>query len=124
MVLVLFNNLTENDKSVAVEHLIKSSTPSQDFFLMIILSVLTATFGLLLNNVAVIIGSMLIAPMLYPFLSLSLGVTMSDAGLISRSFYTAALWAPPYRKRPTSMPKMTRAAPRTLLARKLETTTI
>jgi uncharacterized hydrophobic protein (TIGR00271 family) len=94
MVLVLFKNLTENDKSVAVEHLIKSSTPSQDFFLMIILSVITATFGLLLNNVAVIIGSMLIAPMLYPFLSLSLGITLSDASLISRAFYTVLkAWA-------------------------------
>jgi uncharacterized hydrophobic protein (TIGR00271 family) len=31
---------------------------------------------------------MLIAPMLYPFLSLSLGITISDGKLISRSFYT------------------------------------
>jgi uncharacterized hydrophobic protein (TIGR00271 family) len=88
MVLVLFKNLTNKDKSVAVERLIKGSTPSQDFFFMIILSILTATFGLLLNNAAVIIGSMLIAPMLYPALSLSLGITMFDPQLIGRSFYT------------------------------------
>jgi uncharacterized hydrophobic protein (TIGR00271 family) len=88
MVIVLFRNLTNKDKSVAVERLIKGSTPSQDFFFMIVLSILTATFGLLLNNVTVIIGSMLIAPILYPVLSLSLGITMSDSQLISRSFYT------------------------------------
>ena len=88
MVLVLFRNLTETDKTNAVEHLIKNSTPNQDFFFMIILSILTATFGLITNSTAVIIGSMLIAPMLYPLLSLSLGVTISDAGLVSRSFYT------------------------------------
>lgn len=88
MVLVLFNNLTEKNKSEAVERLIKGSTPSQDFFLMIILSILTATFGLLMGNVAVVIGSMLIAPILYPVLSLSLGIIMSDVGLISRAFYT------------------------------------
>ncbi len=88
MVLLLFNNLTGKDKSNAVERLISASTPSQDFFLMVVLSVLTATFGLLLNNVAVIIGSMLIAPILYPILSLSLGIIMSDPKLISRSFYT------------------------------------
>ena len=86
--IILFNNLTGKDKTEAVERLISGSTPSQDFFLMIILSILTATFGLLLNNVAVIIGSMLIAPILYPILSLSLGVIMSDFKLISRSFYT------------------------------------
>ena len=88
MVLVLFNNLTNKDKTHAVERLISASTPSQDFFLMVVLAVATATFGLLLNNVAVIIGSMLIAPILYPILSLSLGISMSNPQLVSRSLYT------------------------------------
>jgi uncharacterized hydrophobic protein (TIGR00271 family) len=88
MVLVLFNNLTNRDKTHAVERLISASTPSQDFFLMVVLAVATATFGLLLNNVAVIIGSMLIAPILYPILSLSLGISMSNFQLVKRSFYT------------------------------------
>lgn len=88
MIIVLFENLTDKDKSNAVERLIKGSTPSQDFFFMIILSILTATFGILLNNFSVIIGSMLIAPMLYPILSLALGINMSDSKLISRSFFT------------------------------------
>ena len=86
--LILFNNLTEKDKTVAIERLIKGSTPTQDFFLMVILSILTATFGLLLNNVAIIIGSMLIAPILYPILSLALGIIISDFQLITRAGYT------------------------------------
>lgn len=86
--ILLFNNLTGKDKSQAVERLIAASTPRQDFFFMIILSVLTATFGLLLNNAAIVIGSMLIAPILYPILSLSLGITISDQKLMSRSFFT------------------------------------
>ncbi|MBU2028446.1 TIGR00341 family protein [Patescibacteria group bacterium] len=88
MFLSLFSNLTEKDKSNAIENLIETSTPSKDFFLMIILSILMATFGLLINSSAIIIGSMLIAPMLYPILSLALGITISDTRLISRSFYT------------------------------------
>lgn len=88
MPLALFNNLTEKDKSRAIENLIESSAPKQDFFLMVILSILMATFGLLLNSSAIIIGSMLIAPILYPILSLSLGIIMSDPKLISRSLYT------------------------------------
>jgi uncharacterized hydrophobic protein (TIGR00271 family) len=88
MALVLFNNLTEKDKSNAIENLIAESTPRQDFFLMVILSVLMATFGLLIGNTAVVIGSMLIAPILYPILSLSLGIVIADFKLISRSFYT------------------------------------
>lgn len=86
--LILFDNLTGKDKSAAVERLISASTPRQDFFFMIILSMITATFGLLLNNAALIIGSMLIAPILYPILSLSLGIILSDANLMSRSLYT------------------------------------
>ena len=88
MAITLFSSLTKKDKTDAVDHLISGSTPTQDFFLMIILSILTATFGLLLNSMAVIIGSMLIAPILYPILSLSLGIIMSDFKLISRSFWT------------------------------------
>lgn len=85
---MLFNNLTEKDKSDAVERLITNSTPHQEFFLMVIFSILMATFGLLLNSAAVVIGSMLIAPILYPILSLSLGIVMSDSKLISRALYT------------------------------------
>lgn len=84
----IFNNLTEKEKSDAVESLIKNSTPHQDFFLMTIFSVLMATFGLLLNSAAVVIGSMLIAPILFPILSLSLGIVMSDPKLISRALFT------------------------------------
>ncbi|PIR73846.1 MAG: TIGR00341 family protein [Candidatus Moranbacteria bacterium CG10_big_fil_rev_8_21_14_0_10_35_21] len=88
MIPSLFNNLTEQDKCQAIEKLVSSSAPRTDFFLMIILAITMATFGLLLNSAAIIIGSMLIAPMLYSILSLSMGIIMSDFNLISRSFYT------------------------------------
>ena len=88
MPVTVFTNFTEKDKTSAVERLISGSTPSQDFFLMVVLSILTAAFGLLMNSGAIIIGSMLIAPILYPVLSLSLGIIMSDNKLISRSFWT------------------------------------
>ncbi len=83
-----FRAIGETDKARAVEKLIKNSTPDFDFFLFIVLSVLMATFGLLLDNAAVIIGSMLLAPILYPVLSFSLGIVMADSTVIYRSFYT------------------------------------
>lgn len=87
MLLSLFN-LDEKDKAQAIEHLVCNSTPNKDFFLMTILSILMATFGLIINSAAVIIGSMLIAPILHPILSLALGIIISDTVLISRSFFT------------------------------------
>jgi len=85
---ILFANLTEGNKSDAVEHLITDSSPRAHFFLMVTLSILMATFGLLIDNIAVVIGSMLIAPILYPVLSLALGLVMLDPKLIGRSLYT------------------------------------
>ncbi|MGB2790992.1 MAG: DUF389 domain-containing protein [Candidatus Moraniibacteriota bacterium] len=87
----LFSDLTEEDKSKAVKDLIHESMPRPSFFLLIGLSVLMATFGLALNNSAVVIGSMLIAPILSPILSLSLGIVMSDSSLLMRSVRTLFL---------------------------------
>lgn len=80
--------VSESDKSTAVKKLIEASTPNFNFFLLVILSVLMATFGMLENNTAVVIGSMLIAPVLFPILSLSLSVVMSDYKLIQRAGLT------------------------------------
>ncbi|PIR85342.1 TIGR00341 family protein [Candidatus Kaiserbacteria bacterium CG10_big_fil_rev_8_21_14_0_10_45_20] len=81
-------SVPEKDKSGAVKKLIEHSTPSFDFFFLVILSVLMATFGILENSPAVVIGSMLIAPILFPVLSLSLSIVMADYKLITRASKT------------------------------------
>lgn len=89
----IFNHIRavpEAEKSAAVKTLFEESTPDFDFFLLVILSILMATFGLLENSTAVVIGSMLIAPVLFPILSLSLSIVMSDYKLIARSSTTLA----------------------------------
>lgn len=88
MALFIFDNLDEKDESRAVEQLVSASSPRHDFFLMIGLSILMATLGLLLDNPAVVIGSMLIAPLLYPLLGLAMGIEMGDFQLIARALYT------------------------------------
>jgi len=88
MAVTIFSSLTEKDKNDAIQRLIADSTPRDDFFLMIVLSIIMATLGLLIDNAAVIIGSMLIAPLLSPILSLSLGVVISDRRLMFRSLLT------------------------------------
>ncbi len=84
----LFNHLSQKDKKRAIEDLIHDSTPRLSFFALVILSVLMATFGLLIDNASVIIGSMLIAPILSPILSLAMGIVMSDTMLVVRSGMT------------------------------------
>lgn len=84
----LFRNLTEDDKNSAIEKIVVHASPRQDFFFMLILAVAMATFGVLLDSTTILISSMLIAPLLYPILSISLGVITADIKLIGRSTYT------------------------------------
>lgn len=88
MAVTLFRSLSEEDKNQAIESIIAESTPRDDFFFMSILAVLMATFGMIIDNTAVVIGSMLIAPFLSPLMSLSLGIITLDLKLLSRSVLT------------------------------------
>ncbi len=76
---------TKTQKARTVEKLFHESTPNYDFFLMLILSAIIVTLGLLMNNVAVVIGGMLVAPILSPILSLSMGVVVGNHKLMKRS---------------------------------------
>mgnify|MGYP001941553425 CR=1 FL=1 len=53
-----------------------------NYFLLVILSTVVATIGLIEDNVAVIIGAMVIAPLLGPNLALSLGTALGDSNLM------------------------------------------
>lgn len=88
MIKQLFNKITVQEKKDATELIFTQSSPSTNFFLMIILSVLMASFGLITNNPTVIIGSMMIAPILYPILGFAMSIVMFDFGLMHHSFVT------------------------------------
>lgn len=58
---------------------------SRVYVFMVILSSIVAAFGVLKNNVAVIIGAMVIAPLLLPNVSFSLATILGDRGLAVRA---------------------------------------
>ena len=55
------------------------------FLLLVFLSSMVAAIGLLENNVAVIIGAMVIAPLLGPNLGFALGASLGDSELVVKS---------------------------------------
>lgn len=59
-----------------------------NFVVLVILSSLVAAIGLITDNVAVVIGAMVIAPLLEPNLALSLGTALGDLSLIRKSVQT------------------------------------
>ena len=83
-----FRAIDENQKSSVVKKLMEYSTPDFDYFYLVALSVLMASFGLMLDSGAIVIGSMLIAPIMYPILGVSLGLVMSNYSVLGRSVST------------------------------------
>jgi len=81
-VIARFRALPDNDKAALVRKLMQNGTPDFDFFYLIGLSTLMATLGLLLNSSAIVIGSMLIAPLMYPLLGVSLGLVMMNQNIL------------------------------------------
>lgn len=89
-VLARFRALPDKDKAALVRKLVENGTPDFDYFYLIGLSTLMATLGLLLDSSSIVIGSMLIAPLMYPILGVALGLVMmgKDATLFHRAFNT------------------------------------
>lgn len=55
-----------------------AAQPDFDYFVMVVLSSMIATLGLLINSGAVIIGAMLVAPLMSPIIGLGLGSLVGD----------------------------------------------
>ena len=62
-----------------------------NYLLLVILATTVAAIGLIENNVAVVIGAMVIAPLLGPNLALSLGTALGDGELILNSIRTLSI---------------------------------
>lgn len=85
---------SKNKSSISREELYNdvASTAhlSAEFSVLVILSTVVAAIGLLEDNVAVIIGAMVIAPLLGPNLALALATALGDTDLMLRAAKTNA----------------------------------
>lgn len=66
----------------------KSASLDANFVTLVVLSTIVATIGLIENNVAVIIGAMVIAPLLGPNIALALATALGDRSLVWQAFQT------------------------------------
>jgi uncharacterized hydrophobic protein (TIGR00341 family) len=58
------------------------------YLAMVVLSTIVAAVGLMRNNIAVVIGAMVIAPLLTPNVALALATTLGDFGLMRKALKT------------------------------------
>lgn len=80
----LFNK-SQVDHNQVIQRLVAEGSPRKTFLMLILVSCLIATLGLLNESVSVVIGAMLVAPLLWPVLSFAMGVVILDWRLIRLS---------------------------------------
>lgn len=81
------------DRSVAAREALymeaqKNARLDTNFIILVALSTIVAAIGLIENNVAVLIGAMVIAPLLGPNLAFGLGTALADWPMMRRSLLT------------------------------------
>lgn len=89
--LPLFKKASEEDFKELFLSLRASAKFSYIFLVLMILSTLLATTGLFANSAPVIIGAMILAPLMAPIISLSMGVVRAENMLIEQSIRTLAI---------------------------------
>jgi uncharacterized hydrophobic protein (TIGR00271 family) len=63
----------------------ESSNPNFDYFLLVVMSSIIATLGLLIDSPATIIGAMLVAPLMSPIIGLGLASIAGDSRLLTNA---------------------------------------
>jgi len=77
--------ISHEDKIKLVETIRSKTNLDTHYFVLILVSVGLATCGILLDSLPVLIASMIIAPLLYPILGLSLAVTIGAKDIFNNS---------------------------------------
>ncbi|QEW26472.1 TIGR00341 family protein [Roseovarius indicus] len=68
----------------------KQAQTDRNYLVFVVLSTVVAAFGMIADNVAVVVGAMVIAPLLGPNLALAVGVALGDGKLMGRAITTNA----------------------------------
>jgi len=77
----LFTHASQEQYTTLFTNLREEGKLSSVFITLLILSTMIATFGLFINSASVVIGAMLLAPLMQPIVSLSMGVLRQDSAL-------------------------------------------
>ena len=87
----LFSHASQEQYATLFTNLREESRLSQNFMVLLVLATMIATFGLFINSSSVIIGAMLLAPLMQPIVSLSMGVLRQDEALQINGAKTIAI---------------------------------
>lgn len=89
--LPFFSNASEERYKSLFLSLRDESKPSPQYLTLMVLSTLLATLGIFLDSASVVIGAMILAPLMAPMVSFSMGVLRKDSSLFYRSMGTISI---------------------------------
>jgi len=86
-----FDTIRKSDRTEAINNILEGSYPRRELFLITALSAVIAAVGLKTDNLVLVIGSMIIAPLLMPLLGSGLGIAMENRQIVATSIRTIAI---------------------------------
>lgn len=89
--LPFFSTALEEDFKELFVMLRGNAELSTSFVLLVVLSSMLATFGMFLSSSPVVIGAMVLAPLMAPIISLSMGLLRNDQVLLKDSLWTLGM---------------------------------
>ena len=75
------DTLTIEQKQEIYQCISTGSEPKLSFYILVILSTIIATYGLIANSTAVVIGAMIVAPLMTPIVGIALSLVSGDSHL-------------------------------------------
>ena len=82
----IFSGLPNKQKKTIYQSVREDAAGTAGYYFVVVLGAVVATLGLLTNNIAVIIGAMLISPIMNPLIGLSFSISTGDSDLFGQSF--------------------------------------
>jgi len=77
--------LSSERKLEIVREIKEGSQPSRSFYILLLAASLIASFGLMANSTAVVIGAMLVSPLMTPIIGMSLALVRGNGKLFWRA---------------------------------------
>jgi uncharacterized hydrophobic protein (TIGR00271 family) len=78
----LRGSMSREERKTTYEEIRLSSSPSPSFYMLVCISTIIASYGLLAGSTAVVIGAMLVAPLMGPIFGIALGLSNGDNTLL------------------------------------------
>lgn len=85
---ILVKHISDEHRAVISQDVKEMSRARRSFYALVIISTTIATYGLLSNSIAIVIGAMLVAPLMGPIFGVALGLSSGNNGMLRQAAFS------------------------------------